>query len=578
MRTCAVSFTAGSGTRRYDLQHGRQVVIGRSKRADLYVNSPRLSRMHCAVRYGEQGLQLEDLGSSNGTFVNGQRVTRALLRPGDIIQLGGIAIRVDFDAGVSADLDLRCERCNRLVSMARCEDGQVFELGKQFVCPECMAVLHHENLSQTEQILVEVLGQEGFQVEGKSPLSSGIIPVFKARRAGLDTLVSIKALPLLSGVSKKKVARFKTEARAAAKVRHDNVIEIYDIREAKNTIYIVMEHVEGELLLAHLDRKGPLSIKPALRVGLQVARALATAHQQGIIHRDLKPGGIMIAADGKPKVADFGLAKDLWSITGDITGPEETLGTVRYMPPEQVKNARTADHRADIYSLGATLYHTLTGVPPYSDRSELDLMSQVLGGTLPAFDPTTADLPPKLSKLLGKAMAPDPKQRFQTAQELEDAFTEVIVEVVGVPGFKGDPELLLSLDEAGGTMETTWRGPAPSQPGGMSGMFAKDELVEFLQMIEFNNKSGMLTVRTESMTGHLAFMSGRLKAAVTEGGKRDDDAVQAILGVRGGSFEFKPKLPTGFQPEMDQSVSSLLLEALRRQDEESQVGGTEGFG
>ncbi len=566
-RTCSVTFTAGTGARRFDLlEGGPGVTIGRSERAELYVNSPRLSRMHCALRLGGKGLVLQDLSSANGTFVNGQRIREALVRPGDIVQVGGIAIRIDFDAHGAPDLDLRCERCDRLVSMARCEEGAVFEMGKHFLCPECSSLLRHESFSQAEQQLVEVLRQEGYAVEGKTPLSSGIVPVFKARRVGLDTLVAIKALPLVSGLSQKKVARFQTEARSAAKVRHPAVIEVYDIRNARDCIYIVMEHVEGELLLGRIERGGPLPLQEALRLGLHVTRALAAAHKQGIVHRDLKPGGIVVTPDGLPKVADFGLAKDLWSITGNMTGPEETLGTVRYMPPEQVKNARTADHRADLYSLGATLYHALTGKPPYSGRNELELMSAVINGTLPPFDPTGAELPPRVGRLLAKAMAGRPEDRFADASQLEAELGATIAELMGLPGFNGDPELLLRLEP--GEVDATRRG-APPRPGGMSGAFARDELIEFLQMVGFNRKTGVLTVRgdTPKLEGHLAFQEGRIRAAVTGLGLRGVPAALEIMSTRAGSFDFSPKLPKSFAPTMDQDISALLLEALRRRDE-----------
>jgi serine/threonine-protein kinase len=566
-RTCSVTFTAGTGARRFDmLENGPGVTVGRSERAELYVNSPRLSRLHCTLRLTGKGLVAEDLGSANGTFVNGQRIKEALVRPGDIVQVGGIAIRVDFEAGGAAELDLRCERCNRLVSMARCEEGAVFEMGKHFLCPECSSLLKHESFNQAEQQLIEVLRQEGYQVEGKTALSSGIVPVFRAKSVSLGTSVAIKALPLVSGVSQKKVARFQTEARAAAKVRHPAVIEVYDIRNAKDCIYIVMEHVEGELLLGRLERHGPLALQDALRVGLHVTRALVAAHKQGIVHRDLKPGGIVITPENLPKVADFGLAKDLWSITGNMTGPEETLGTVRYMPPEQVKNARSADHRADLYSLGATLYHALTGKPPYSGKNELELMGAVISGSLPPFDPTQAELPPRLGRLLARAMATRPEDRFQHASELEAELGAVIADVMGLPGFNGDPELLLQLKP--GEVDATWKGTAP-KPGGMSGAFAKDELVEFLQMIGFNQKTGMLTVKGDAPRGegHMAFQEGRIRASVTTSGLRDQAAALEIMSTKAGRFDFSPKLPKGFAPSMDADVGAMLMEALRRRDE-----------
>src|SRR5262245_60523064 len=136
-----VWFIAGSGKRSFDLAPGGgSVVIGRSEDATLYVNSPRLSRRHCQVLVGPSGLELQDLGSANGTFLNGRKVDRALLRTGDVIQVGGIAITVEVDPGQSDSVrgaDFRCERCGRQISMATVDDGQVFELGERVTCPSC---------------------------------------------------------------------------------------------------------------------------------------------------------------------------------------------------------------------------------------------------------------------------------------------------------------------------------------------------------------------------------------------------------------------------------------------------------
>ena len=565
-RHTSVTFTAGAGARRFELTEGRQLVIGRSGGADLQVNSPRLSRRHAAVKLEPRGLSVEDLGSANGTFVNGQRVQQAMLRPGDIVMVGGVAIRVDFDQTLVPDLDLRCERCSRLVSMARCEEGQVFEMGRQFLCQECATIVRNQDLTQAEQELVAILREEGYQVGGKSPLSTGLVPVFEAHRVGIDRPVAIKALPLVSGISPKKVARFQTEARAAAKVRHPNVIEIYDIRQHPRALYIVMEHVKGELLLQHVEKHGPLDHQAALRVGLLVARALKVAHEQGIVHRDLKPGGIVLTPDGQPKVADFGLAKDLWALTGHMTGPEETLGTVRYMPPEQVKNAREADQRADYYSLGATLFHLLTGAPPYTQVHELELMGRVLNGTLPPFDPTKAGLPRPISNLLARLMAREPRDRPQTGDEVLAAFAEAIAELAGIQGYKGDPELLLSMP-APSQMESTWQNvPAPPKPGGVSAVFEREELVEYLQLLVTSSRTGLLSIVSQELSGHLAVERGRLRAAITNRGQRDREAALALLTLKSGQFQFTPQLPHSFEPEIDLDLRAVLMEAARLRD------------
>jgi serine/threonine protein kinase len=568
----ALTFTAGAGVRNYDVREGQQIVVGRSRKADLYVNSPRLSRLHCAVRRSNSRFTLEDLGSANGTFLNGQRVKQAFLRPGDIVQVGGVAIRIDFDPNASPDMSLRCDRCGMTTSMARSAEGSVFHVGKQFLCPDCALIQQTEDLSQSEQQLVEMLREEGFAVEGKTPLSTPILPVFKARRLDLDTVVAIKALPLVAGISPKKIKRFQSEARAAAKVRHSSVLEIHDIRQASNALYIIMEYVEGELLLDVVESRGPLSVQAALRVGLHVARALQKAHDQGIVHRDLKPGGILLTQDGRPKVADFGLAKDMWAITSHLTGPEETLGTVRYMPPEQVKNARQADHRSDLYALGSTLFHLLTGAPPYAKKNELELMSQVLSGTLQPFDPSQADLPPGLGTILRNCMHPDPEQRYQSAAELEADIGRFVVELMGLKGFTSDPELLLSMP-AGGVEESTWQAiPAP-KPGGMSGFFESDELTEFLRMLGHNERTGMVTIHSQQLSGHLALLKGRLRAAITNTGTRGKRASTELLSLSSGQFEFVPELSERFRPEIDVDLESVLLDAARFKDETGRYRG-----
>src|SRR5439155_1661146 len=119
-------------------------------------------------------------------------------------------------------------------------------------------------------------------------MSRAIVPVFKARRIGLENLVTIKALPIVAGVSKKKVERFQIEARAAAKVKHPNVIQVFDIRRMPDLLYLVMEYVEGETLLERIERKGPLPQRDVMRIALQVLKALDAAEKQGIVHRDLK--------------------------------------------------------------------------------------------------------------------------------------------------------------------------------------------------------------------------------------------------------------------------------------------------
>ncbi len=566
-----VTFSAGQGQRTFTLEpQGKTVVVGRGSEAELYVNSPRLSRRHCEVKLSEHGVEVHDLGSSNGTFLNGHRIDRALVRPGDVVQVGGIAIRIDYtppETGVSND---RCESCGRAITMSTIGDGAVLELSGRILCPTCREKQGVHRTTDAEQRLMEQLAEEGYTVESKIiSLSTPVVPVFKAKRTGLENVVTIKALPLLTGVPKKKIERFQAEAKAAAKVKHPVVIQIYDIRRLPDLLYIVMEHVDGETLLERIERTGKLTPRDALRVGLAVARALETAAKQGIVHRDIKPANILIAHDdGSPKLVDFGIAKDIWQITGGLTGPEETLGTVRYMPPEQVKNAREADHRADMYSLAATLFHALTGKPPYPERSDLDLMRQVVGGTLPPFDPRGHEgIPAGLGEVLARALQQEPADRYASPSDFREALSSTIAAMAGVPNFNGDPELLLALRQP---LDQTWSVRLPSpKPGGMAGAFVGDQLVEVVQMLGVNSKTGVLRVKTAKGSGTLAFRDGKVIAARNRDKTRGEEAVFEILGLASGDFEFRPELPAIVKTEHELSVAGLLLEQARRKDHES---------
>ena len=568
-----VTFSAGEGQRIFTLEPGGMpVVVGRGSEAELYVNSPRLSRRHCEIKLSEHGVEVHDLGSANGTFLNGHRVERALVRPGDVVQVGGIAIRIDYETPEAPARSDRCSSCGRPITMSTIGDGAVLEIGDNMQCPACAEKNRLSKTTDAEQRLIERLAEEGYTVEQKLvALSTPVVPVFKARRTGLDNIVTIKALPLLTGVPKKKVERFQTEAKAAAKVKHPVVIQIYDIRRLPDLLYIVMEHVDGETLLERIEKSGRMPPREALKVGLAIAKALESAQKQGIVHRDIKPANILIAhEDGAPKLVDFGIAKDLWQLTGGLTGPEETLGTVRYMPPEQVRNAREAAHRADEYSLAATLFHALVGKPPYPERSELDLMRAVVGGTLPAFDPRGHDgVPPAVGEVLARALRQNPAERYQTPAELREALGKAIAAMAGIRDFKGDPELLLSLRQP---LDQTWsiRVPAAPKPGGMAGAFEGDQLVEFVQMLGVNSKTGVLRVNSEAGGGHLAFKDGKVIAARTGLASKGEDACFQILGLVAGDFEFRPDLPASVKAEHQLAVEGLLLELARRRDESSE--------
>jgi eukaryotic-like serine/threonine-protein kinase len=216
-----------------------------------------------------------------------------------------------------------------------------------------------------------------YQIVG--PLGAGGMgEVYRAKDTRLGRDVAIKILPAHLSENVEVRERFEREARAISSLNHPHICTLYDIGREGNADYFVMELLDGETLAARLER-GPLKLDEALKIGAQVADALAAAHKQGIVHRDLKPGNIALTKSGA-KVLDFGVAKlrdeavvDTVTRTTPLTSVGTMLGTVQYMSPEQLEG-QPVDHRADLFAFGAVLYEMLTGKRAFEGQSQASLV------------------------------------------------------------------------------------------------------------------------------------------------------------------------------------------------------------
>lgn len=553
-----------SGT--FVLARGEGLVIGRSLAVDLSVDDLRVSRRHCRIEHGEKGVAALDLRSANGTYVNGQRVTKALLRPGDTLQVGNSSLRVSVQYGDEDYLErsYACDQCRRAISLMTFADGDVIQVGDRFICPQCRDKQSTPEFSLVELDVVQRLFQEGFEVLEKLSIS-GVVPIYKARKRSLDQLVAIKALPLSGAVSQKKVSRFVQEAKAQARLRHRNVVAIYDVRSLPDLIYIVMELIEGETLLQMIQRAGArLAVRDALRITYQVARALAHAHEKGIVHRDVKPSNIMIGADGDARLIDFGLAKNMHELSLGITSDGETLGTVGYMAPEQVRTAREADHRADVYALGATLFHCLAGRPPFVARSEAQLMEELERST-PPLD-LLVGVPLSVVTFVVKLLQRRPEDRHQSPAAVLAAVEALVTELTGIAANPNNVEFLLKVrDDESDHLLQTWRHSRPARAAGLVGAFREAELMEFMHMLELNRKTGVLTVAGAGLRGALGIAEGKIVRAEA-GAERGQRAVFRILALAQGDFEFAPGEAPAAR-DCDLRISQVLLEAMRVRDE-----------
>ena len=259
----------------------------------------------------------------------------------------------------------------------------------------------------------------------------GMADVYAARHLSLGRDVAVKVLRRDFARDADYVARFRREARAAAKLSHPNIVAVYDVGDNSEAHYIVQELIDGPNLRETLDRDGPINPDDAIEVLAAVGKALEAAAEAGITHRDIKPENIMRSARGEIKVADFGLAR--LALENDesraaLTQAGLTLGTPRYMSPEQVQG-KPVDVRSDLYSLGVSMYHLLSGSPPFAADEPLALAVMHLHETPRPLDHCRSvrdasgepDLPEWLIACVQRLMAKQPDDRFQTPTELLDA-------------------------------------------------------------------------------------------------------------------------------------------------------------
>jgi serine/threonine protein kinase len=286
--------------------------------------------------------------------------------------------------------------------------------------------------------------------------------VFKAKQMSVDRVVAIKILLDPLAQNKEFIKRFEREAMIAAKLSHNNVVNAIDAGQIDGHYYFVMEYVEGPTIKDYLDKDKVFDEKEALRITLAIAEALKHAAQRGLIHRDIKPENVILTRGGDVKLADLGLARLTDDEKWGLSEAGMAIGTPYYISPEQVRGQTNIDIRADIYSLGATLYHMVTGKVPYGGDTPSDVMRKHV-------DPNVAMIPPdhlnsRLSGGLGMVvetmLAKNREQRYQTADDLIlDLKCLQRGESPMIAGQK--PETLLALSE--GDVDAVVHGPSEEQ-------------------------------------------------------------------------------------------------------------------
>jgi len=308
-------------------------------------------------------------------------------------------------------------------------------------------------------------GQTFGDYELISPLGQGGMGVvYKARQKAANRLVALKIIRpdrmsnMTEVTQRRMVDRFKAEAHAAARLQHDNLVTVYDVGEIEGCHYFSMQFVEGGSLSDQISDRS-LDSREAATFVEPVCRAVHAAHEEGILHRDIKPANILIE-DGtlRPRIADFGLAK-LQNEDQELTRSGEAMGTPSYMPPEQFGDAASATARSDIYSIGATLYHLLSGRPPFKAATSMATMRQVLNVEPVALRELNPEVDQDLETICMKCLEKEPDRRFQTAAEVADELKRFI---------NGEPILSRPLSRAERFARWCRRNPLVSSLSGLA--------------------------------------------------------------------------------------------------------------
>jgi len=409
-------------------------LIGRTGDAHLYLPEDKFfSRHHCMLEITPPHCFLRDLGSTNGTFVNGQKVTEAFLKNGDQIQGGQTVLRVEVSIGDEGAIGggtheaypikptiitVTCLNCGRR------EEAQANSSDEHltFLCEDCRIELRSAPQPIPGYDMVRLLGRGGM----------GCVMLGRNQKTG--AAVAIKTLLPEFAVTDKAMRRFMREMDVAAALKHPNIVEFIDRGVHNGVVYLVTEFVEGADAAKLADAHGGwLPQQETLTIILQALEALSYAHAQGYIHRDIKDQNILvkgIAPNQCAKLTDFGLAKSFTqSGMSGVTVAGEMAGTLAYMSPEQLKNFRDVKPQSDIYALGMTAYSLYSGELALNVARTASMAETIKAifeqPTIPLHQ-RAPQLPRAVCEIIDRALVKDPADRWQSAQAMRTALLHAV--------------------------------------------------------------------------------------------------------------------------------------------------------
>ncbi|MDG3003365.1 protein kinase domain-containing protein [Paludisphaera mucosa] len=417
-------------------------IVGRSSRAAFpMVRDLLLSRDHFRIEKKEQVYHLIDLGSTNGTKVNGLRVERVMLREGDVITAGQSALEVlVFGSNPGGTVAASCVGCGARISppLLPAESGSGESTGvippgdidalDANLCSACRAMRRRFPETDPDFLIDELIGE------------GGMGEVYRATQLSTGRRVAIKMMLANATADDKAFNYFRREIHVLKNLLtpggkgHPGIVEFYDLFEVDGHYQLIMEFVDGRNALEWARLFQPLPVATVALIGRQLLSALAYSHGKGFVHRDVKPSNLLVMGPvhrPRVKLSDFGLAKSFaeGNLFSTMTRQGDVGGSTGFLSPDHIREFRDVKEPADVYSAGATLYYLLTNEYPYygfnprqANSYELILESPPI--PLRAFRP---DAPEELENILQKALQKQPRARWKSAQAMSDALQELVL-------------------------------------------------------------------------------------------------------------------------------------------------------
>ena len=436
--------------KRVKLRERKAVTFGRDRASTARIHDRKLSRIHCQFEIIDGDVIVSDLNSTNGTFVNGEKIDEVKIGAGDRIKLGRVTLVLIHEDGDSpgargtsrkeqddvpeVELAGRCEECGAPVRESQLDRGAARQVGERTYCAGCIARFtprsaesepdspeptpeEVETIDDDLDPGAELVGIRVLNKLGSGPHGS----VYLAEQAETGRRVSLKILKLGSEESARK---YLDTIYASGQLVHNNIVLLYDSGEYEGRFYVIREYVEGESLARLLEREGSVSTGSALNVIAQVAEALRHAKERSLSHGSVAPCNILLSREGAAKLNNFGIGS---LIGADFPDPREDLTVLPYLSPEAVrKPGGQHGFPGDCYSIGAVFFHMITGQVAFDAPTTAEIRDRIQNTPAPRLDDYIQDLPHSAGQIVERCLDKMSSARYQQPKELLYDLEEVL--------------------------------------------------------------------------------------------------------------------------------------------------------